>query len=596
MIRRPDGPDGERWVLFGGDRDLFGPVDRAEDWNVFFRPGERGPGVPDWTGFAHTGDTNRWHGEALGLFTWFDGGRWHQSGAVLDRIPEDGDPRWAEDNLTELDPVHPWRHGRMTRVSELIGSDEEVLQQMRPDGPHELQQDVAGDVDLTALTRVMWNAVVTDEIATDPTRLTTHLRHIAARLRTNEPSEDQLTEAVEIAAHVRRLVGSPLPLDLQPGPREFLADLAARDADALARIHDLVRLWGEAVAGEIAAEIPAAQRRFRLDEWGLYARTEAGAVRLLGQDPGRLVLLDLGPEHDGGAKPIASLLWPDYDGRGAIPQWIPHPLLVAVSNDRARAVSWTTRGRWRQRVQQAEPLAVWPAEWQIGTDQTPRPAGALQSAAGLTPRRGFLGRQRPSAEEAAEVRRAVAEFLRGAGVLAAGAPPAYPVVPDVEPVARQYARAMAQHQFRRRLAGQGAAAAISLIITGIPTPPPPLPPADLDVIAGLEGEGPELVAAAVARLGVPDPDETELVNAVTEATGLDPRTAGMRVRSALHQLRYARPHNPGGRQAREALRTFAHHIRATVTDQQIADASRMLAVHGCWPEPVPADWDPLTSH
>lgn len=107
-------------------------------------------------------------------------------------------------------------------------------------------------------------------------------------------------------------------------------------------------------------------------------------------------------------------------------------------------------------------------------------------------------------------------------MLAAGAPPAYPVVPDVEPVARQYARAMAQHQFRRRLAGQGAAAAIRLIITGIPTPPPPLPPADLDVIAGLEGEGPELVAAAVARLGVPDPDEAELVNAVTEATGLDP--------------------------------------------------------------------------
>ncbi len=46
IVRRPDGPDGERWVLFGGDWDLFGEIDLDEDANAFFRAGERGPGVP----------------------------------------------------------------------------------------------------------------------------------------------------------------------------------------------------------------------------------------------------------------------------------------------------------------------------------------------------------------------------------------------------------------------------------------------------------------------------------------------------------------------------------------------------------------------
>lgn len=56
VVRRPDGPDGERLVLFGGDWDLFGRIDLDEDADAFFRAGERGPGSPEWTGFSSNGD------------------------------------------------------------------------------------------------------------------------------------------------------------------------------------------------------------------------------------------------------------------------------------------------------------------------------------------------------------------------------------------------------------------------------------------------------------------------------------------------------------------------------------------------------------
>ncbi|MDO5682374.1 MAG: hypothetical protein Q4G46_06065 [Propionibacteriaceae bacterium] len=600
IVRRPDGPDGERWVLFGGQWDLFAQIDLDEDADAFFRAGERGPGVPEWVGFSSNGDLNHLRGETLGLFTWFDAGRWHLSGAIQDRLVAPSDDR-SEEKLAELDQLAPWQTPRMSYIIKHLDTDTAILNNQKPEGRFEQQADVVGDLDLDGISRVMWNAAVADEVATDPARLTTHLRRVAAAVRTNAPTEAQLAKAVETAAGVRRLLGGPLPLDLQPGPIEMAPDegqLDARNAAALAEVHRIVQLWGEAAAAEVAAEIPDAERRFYLYPFGLYARTAAGEVRLFGERPDRLVLVqaESAPAEPRRKAvpilPIATHLWPG-DHRIEVPDWLPYPALVEGSGDRASQVVWTVRGRWRRREVGVEPKGIWPDEWQV-TAQGVAPGGLLATTAALPPRTGLLGRRRPSADAADAVRAAVTAFLGGHGVLAEGAPEQYPHEVDVEPVARQYARALVNHELRQRVARQGAAAAIGLAL-GVDIPAPPLPPSGVDPLAGIEGsDSDSLIRTATGRLPIDDVNEDALAARLAEVLGRPEQDVRMRLRTHLPLLRYAKPHNPGGQPAHKALSGLAYFLDVSVPEDRLAAACRLAAEYGCWPNPLPAEWDPLT--
>lgn len=102
-----------------------------------------------------------------------------------------------------------------------------------------------------------------------------------------------------------------------------------------------------------------------------------------------------------------------------------------------------------------------------------------------------------------------------------------------------------------------------------------------------------LQAAGIERLIVPDLDEEDLARRVAEATGVEAQLARARVRAYVHQLRYAKPHNPGGRPSHQILGVLARDLGATADDQRIAEACRTLAAYGFWPKPVPAEWNPL---
>ncbi|WP_425307290.1 hypothetical protein AADG42_00560 [Ammonicoccus fulvus] len=584
IVRRPDGPDGERWVLFGGDWDLFGRIDLDEDADEFFRAGERGPGVPDWVGFSANGDLNHLRGETLGLFTWFDAGRWHQSGAILDRLAEPQDERHKQYWLAELDQLEPWHTPRMAYITTHVDADAAILRAQKPEGLFEKQGDVAAGVDLDAISRVLWNAAVADEVATDPARLTAHFRAVAARVRTQEPTDEQLAKAVETAMGVRRLLGGPLPLPLQPGPIEMVSEsVSEEDAAALAQVHAVVRLWTEAAAAETAAEIPDSERRFYLYPFGLFARTSAGEIRLFGERPDRLVLVRAEPEpaeRRRRAVPVTAIaphLWPG-DAKIDVPEWLPYAALVEGSGDRASHVLWTVRGRWRTREVGRVPEKVWPDEWQV-VDGKAAPDGVLAATAALRPKTGLFGRRRAGADEADGVRRAVESFLSGQGVLAEGSPARYPQEIAVEPVARQYARAMTTIELHHRLTRQGAAAAIGMVL-GVDIPAPGLPPRGMDPLA-------------LEELPVDDVDEATLAARLAEALGCSESEVRMRLRTQLNALRYAKPHNPGGRPPREALKAMGHYLGVPIDNDRLVAACRLAAEYGCWPRPVPADWDPL---